>query len=131
MKTKFLPGKMPMYFGANAQKFDYARQNRQNATSSEAVLWEALKGKKLRGLKFRRQHPIGSYIADFYCHEVKLVVEIDGKYHLEADQQEYDRNRTAVLKEVGVQLLRFQNEQMLNNLADVLVKIEQATLNLP
>jgi very-short-patch-repair endonuclease len=94
------------------------------------VLWEALKGKKLRGLKFRRQHPIGSYIADFYCHEVKLVVEIDGKYHLEADQQEYDRNRTAVLKEVGVQLLRFQNEKVLNNLADVLMEIEHATLTL-
>ncbi len=125
MKPKFLPGEMPMYYGAPARVFEYARQNRGKLTPAESVLWEAIKNKKLKGCKFRRQHPIGIFIVDFYCHEMALAIEIDGKYHEEEIQQEYDNNRTKLLEEAGIFELRFRNEEVLNDLNSVLAKIEQ------
>ena len=127
MKTKFAPGELPMYFGARSRNFEYARQNREKATPAETALWEAVKNKKLQGLKFRRQHPIDILIVDFYCPETNLAIEIDGKYHQETEQQAYDQNRSAMLKEAGTNEIRFENEEVLNNLAMVLEKIIQAT----
>jgi very-short-patch-repair endonuclease len=124
MKPKFLPGEMPMYFGAPARIFEYARQNRGKPTPAESVLWDAIKNKKLKGYKFRRQHPIGIFIVDFYCHEMALAIEVDGKYHDENAQQEYDSNRTKLLEEAGIFELRFRNEEILNDLNAVLTKIE-------
>ncbi len=103
-----------------------ARRLRKNMTSAEAHLWSALKGKQLAGLKFRRQHPVGSFILDFYCPACKLVIEVDGEIH--NYQTDRDRARTSKLEEHGYTVLRFRNEQVLNNLPEVLVEIKQTIL---
>ena len=100
---------------------ELARELRKNQTSSEKVLWESIRKRKLRGLRFNRQKPFvhtqyGNqryfYIADFYCAEYKLVIEVDGKVH---DQQiEYDRQRTIVLENLGLKVLRIKNEELMD-----------------
>ena len=90
MKTKYVPGEMPMFFGTYSRNFEYARENRMKSTPAEEQLWTELKNKKLKGLKFRRQHPVGIFILDFYCHSAKLAIELDGGYHLSVEQKEYD-----------------------------------------
>ena len=100
-----------------------ARKLRKNLTPAEAILWQALRNKQLEGLRFRRQHPVGNFILDFYCPACKLVVEIDGKIH---DRQiDYDNARTTKLAEHGYKVLRFSNEQVINNLSDVLAEIRK------
>ena len=94
-----------------------ARELRQPLTKAEAILWKLLRGRKLAGYKFRRQHPIGQFIADFYCAEAMLIVELDGAIHDE--QIEYDDARTEWLAAQGYQVIRFQNSQVINNLGDV------------
>ncbi len=84
---------------------------------------DALKDKKLNGWKFRKQHPIGSFILDFYCHSAKLGIELDGGYHDTPEQIVYDANRTAVLESAGVKIIRFRNEQIINELNKVLKEI--------
>ncbi|MBR6962759.1 MAG: ATP-binding cassette domain-containing protein [Prevotella sp.] len=91
---------------------EYALNNRHNQTDAEAALWQMLKGKSL-GAKFRRQHIIGDYIADFACLSHQLVIEVDGGYHNTKDQQEIDKLRTEFLNEVGFRVLRFTNEEVL------------------
>ena len=75
-----------MWKGATPRIFSNAKKLRDNATDSENILWEALRNKRLDGYKFRRQHPLAIYIADFYCHELKLVIEVDGGYHQTKEQ---------------------------------------------
>ena len=89
-------------------------------TEAELVLWEVLKGKKLCGRKFRRQHSIGYYIADFYCPSERLIIELDGQYHYTSEGLEKDRERDDHLKELKIKVLRFENKEVLNNLTDVL-----------
>jgi len=100
-----------------------ARQLRQEATSAEQLLWELLRNRQLLGRKFRRQHPIGRFIADFFCDDANLVIEIDGAIHQEASQQERDRVRAEALQQYGYYLLRFSNEQVLHHTEDVLQAI--------
>ncbi len=119
-----------MHYDAKPELFDFARHLRKTPTQAEAVLWDALKDKKLDGHKFRRQHPIGSYILDFYCHASRLSVEIDGGYHLAKEQALYDKNRTLDLESMGIEELRFENVQVLNHLGKVLaVILEQLAYN--
>ena len=101
-----------------------AKRMRKEETVSEAVLWEALRGRKLLNLKFRRQHPVYTYIADFYCHQLKLVVEVDGGYHAEEDQKIKDEERTRALEAVGVKVIRFTNEEVLD-IDNTLIKLKQ------
>jgi len=103
---------------------DNARALRTRMTSAEKFLWANLRDRKLSGYKFRRQHPIDRFIADFYCHEKKVVVEIDGGVHLEEGQIEYDKNRTLVLNEWGIEVIRFTNEEVLHSIIEVLRKIK-------
>ena len=70
--------------------FEKAKALRMRETKSEKILWDKLKNNQLDGLKFRRQHPISLYIADFYCHKFKLIIELDGKYHEEKEQKIID-----------------------------------------
>jgi len=100
-----------------------ARDHRSNATPAEALLWKYLKGHHFTGIKFRRQEPIGPYIADFGCVSKKLVIELDGGYHLEHEQREYDKARTEYLKGMGFTVLRFTNDDVFNNINDVLKRI--------
>lgn len=118
--------KTGMHQDAKKELFQFARELRERATQAEKVLWEELRMKKLDGFKFRRQHPIGIYILDFYCHNRKLAVELDGKYHLNKDQIKYDIIRTSHLNEVGIKEIRFKNEEVLNDLENVLGKIRNS-----
>ncbi|MBQ5840184.1 MAG: 3-isopropylmalate dehydratase large subunit [Bacteroidaceae bacterium] len=102
----------------------YARKNRNNPTIAEKVLWQHLRNKAL-GVKFLRQHIIGDYIVDFVSPESMLIIEVDGAYHSEREQQYNDEVRANVLKRIGFCLLRFSNEVVLHNTQDTLNKIKQ------
>lgn len=114
---------MDIFFGAGPSGFQYAKKLRQNSTIAENKLWEQLRNRKLNGIKFRRQHPIQNYIADFFCCETKLVIEIDGGYHLIPESMEYDSIRTKDLNDLGIKVLRFTNEQVIENINFVLESI--------
>ena len=100
-----------------------AKRLRKNMTAAEAKLWSALKGKKLDGIKFRCQHPVGNFILDFYCPAYKLVIEVDGEIH--NSQTDRDRARTSKLEEYGYKVIRFSNEQVLHDLPTVLAEIRR------
>jgi very-short-patch-repair endonuclease len=104
-----------------------ARKLRQEETEAEKVLWNALRGKRLNGLKFRRQHPYENTILNFFCVEHQLVVELDGSVHDLPDQSEYDEQRTKFLNEHGLRVVRFRNEDILKSLPIILQKIIEIT----
>lgn len=97
---------------------------RKLATQTEIIIWYLLK-KKFKQYHWRRQHSFGYYVADFYCHSKKLVIEIDGEYHLEKNQQLYDEVRTNLFKEYGILVIRFSNEKILKNLDEVVSYLEE------
>ena len=101
---------------------EFARQMRVNLTISEKILWEKLKTKKIEGHRFRIQHPIHRYILDFYCHEKKLAIEIDGEIH--KFRKDYDEYRDEYLKSAGITTIRFKNEDVFNNIDYVLSEIK-------
>jgi very-short-patch-repair endonuclease len=124
--------KYTMHHNASYKLFEYAVENRKNQTEAEKVLWSALKNKKLGGFKFRRQHPLATYILDFYCHEAKLCVEIDGGYHQKKSQKEYDEIRTSLLEiEGGITVIRFSNEQVLTSFNSVTTQILENLVKQP
>jgi very-short-patch-repair endonuclease len=94
------------------------------STACEEVIWEHLRDRQLCGLKFRRQVPIGPYVADFFCHELRLVLELDGSAHEDAPQISHDRNRDANLQALGYRVLRFTNQEVQSNLQAVLERIK-------
>lgn len=98
-----------------------ARQLRQQQTSAEQMLWECLRARRLYGAKFRRQHNIGQFIADFYCHEALLVIELDGPIH--QNKTEQDAERDAWMQACGLKVLRFTNERIVDDLESVLTEI--------
>ena len=114
-----------LHKGAHPWLFAYARQNRKQQAKAEEVLWKKLRNSKLLGFKFRRQHPIYDFIADFYCASCSLVVEIDGAYHEVKDQAAYDRERTFILNEINVKVIRFTNKEVLENIDFVLQEISK------
>jgi type I restriction enzyme R subunit len=93
---------------------DRARQLRQQQTPAEGIVWELLRDRRLEGLKFRRQHQIGNYIADFYCEEHRLVVEIDGEIHRSPEVVAKDTQRDAYLRSLGYSIVRFENQLVLD-----------------
>jgi len=103
-----------LHLNAMDETLHYAQNLRKSTTEAERILWNELKGRKLKGLKFRRQHPIHFYIADFYCHEKRLVIEIDGGIHEKSNIKEHDENRTAELERLGITVIRFSNEEVIN-----------------
>jgi very-short-patch-repair endonuclease len=113
-----------MWKGAPPQIFYNAKKLRENPTEAEELLWLALKNNQVNDFKFRRQHPISIYIADFYCHKLKLVIEIDGEYHLSEEQQVLDKERTTTIEFNGVKVIRFTNEEVLLKLPEVINKIK-------
>jgi very-short-patch-repair endonuclease len=114
----------PIYFETNTKTLSKARALRNNMTVAEKLLWEKLRNKQIEGLKFRRQHAIGQFIVDFYCHEIKLVIEVDGGYHLNEFQAEYDNDRTYELEKFGLKVLRFKNDEIINDINNVVQNIE-------
>jgi very-short-patch-repair endonuclease len=117
--------------GVRAKLLERARELRKNAAQAEQILWHALRNRQLNGLKFRRQHPIGRFILDFYCPEKRLAVEIDGGQHAEPEQRMYDEARTAALAKQGITVLRFRNDEIINHLEGVLQTLLNAAENTP
>jgi 5-methyltetrahydrofolate--homocysteine methyltransferase len=110
---------------------DYAEQQKQNPTEAEKSLWQLLKGKKLEDYKFRRQHIILQFIADFVCLRKKLIVELDGNIHSAPENKMNDELRTEILKEHEYTVIRFENYQVINETEKVLNKIVETLNNLP
>jgi very-short-patch-repair endonuclease len=103
-----------------------ARQLRSQLTGSEQELWSALRDSRLHGIKFRRQHPFGPYVLDFFCVKAQLAVELDGGIHDRPEQRDYDSERTAYLETNGLRVLRFRNEEIADKLDEVINKILKA-----
>src|SRR5690242_17101554 len=95
---------------------DRARALRLAQTEVERRLWQRLRNRQLSGFKFRRQHPVGPYITDFFCVDARLVIELDGSQHGDQRGLQADERRTEYLKEQGYRVLRFWNEEVLNNI---------------
>ena len=110
---------------------EFARELRQRETDAEKFAWGLLRNRKFLDLKFRRQHQIGLYIVDFYCDEVKLVLELDGGIHLEKEQKEKDVIRNEYLKSEGFTVLRVWNNVVLNKTEEFLKQIEAIVSSLP
>ncbi len=106
---------------ASADKVRFAREQRQNPTRAEEALWEVLRDRPL-GMKFRRQHPIGKFVLDFYCEEARLAVEIDGPDH--AAQANYDDWRDEQLGQRGIRVLRIASEDVEKDMRRVLERIK-------
>jgi very-short-patch-repair endonuclease len=101
-----------------------ARELRSIQTPAETVLWQILRRRQVLGFKFRRQHQFGDYIADFYCHEARLVVECDGSVHNGNEQWQHDQERDVYMISQGLRVLRFSNDDVLNDLNTVVEKIQ-------
>jgi len=104
-----------------------ARKLREGQTPAETILWNALRGGRLAGLKFRRQHPFGPFVLDMFCVEHQLALEVDGRVHLIPTQAQRDQARTQFLNARGVRVLRFSNDQVEHQLEQVLKRIIEAT----
>jgi len=114
-----------MYYGASKEMILKARALRQNMTRAEKVLWERLRKKRPDGHKFRNQHPIDIFIADFYCHECRLIIEVDGGIHDVPEIRDKDQGRTDELENLGLKILRFTNEEVIYQTDKVVDIIKQ------
>ena len=111
-----------LYFGASKKIIEQARELRKNQTPEEKLLWNCLT-KRGDGYRFRRQHPIASFIVDIYCHEKKLVIEVDGGIHKIPENKENDQGRTDELNKYGIRVIRYTNEDIINRLEAVVADI--------
>ncbi len=101
---------------------------RKNMTDAEKLLWSKLRMKQLKGYMFSRQKPLGEYIADFYCHQAKLVIEVDGGQHFSDESIEYDNVRGQFIESMGLTVLRFTNSDVIENIEGVVETIEEKLL---
>ncbi|WP_110975991.1 endonuclease domain-containing protein [Acinetobacter sp. WCHAc060042] len=97
----------------DSQLLEFAKIMRTNATDAEHLMWQLLRAKRFMNLKFRRQHVIAPYIVDFYCHEIGLVIELDGSQHGTDDGKEYDAERTKFLEALDLTVVRYWNHDVL------------------
>ena len=109
------------------QLLEFAKTMRSNATDAEHLMWQLLRAKRFMNLKFRRQHVIAPYIVDFYCHELGLVIELDGSQHGTDDAIEYDAERTNFLEALDLKVVRYWNHDVLGNTEAVLRDLWQIT----
>jgi very-short-patch-repair endonuclease len=100
-----------------------ARELRTRSTEAEELLWLVLRNRQFCGFKFRRQHPVSRFILDFYCHEAKLAIELDGSGHSDDDQMVYDAERTKELEAADIKVLRFWNRDVLTKIESVMDEI--------
>ena len=111
-----------MFYGAMKPIFARAEELRKNPTEDEKLLWQHLKAKQL-GVRFKRQHPMWKYIADFYCHELKLVIEVDGSVHNLKEVMEYDKVREEDIISFGIKVIRFTNTEIRTDITSVVQRI--------
>ena len=102
---------------------DWARENRMNPTEAETILWEQIRNRNLK-TKFFRQYIIADYIVDFVSLEAKLIIEVDGAYHSEYEQQQYDEGRTERLESIGFKVIRFTNNEVILQTGQVIDTIK-------
>ena len=119
-----------MHLGARASVFKNADRLRRNPTEAEEILWSYLRNNQMEGVKFRRQHPMKRYVADFYAQSLKFVIELDGGYHNECTQKFYDKDREDILIESDINILRFTNEEVIQNINHVLSVIREKIISL-
>ena len=118
------------YYNADQETVELARRLRKQMTPAEKILWRRLRKQNITSWHFRRQHPIGFYIADFYCHEARLVIEVDGGVHSLPNRKEHDENRDAEMEKLGIKILRFTNNEILNQTSEVVNTIEKGLMKL-
>ena len=118
-----------MFEGASFLLFENAKQLRNKMTFAEEVMWMHLK-KGISGYKFRRQHPIGTYVADFFCHKAKLIIEVDGSIHNNDEIKKHDFIRDSDLEKLGYTVLRFTNDEVSKQIETVLNKISEFVNNI-
>lgn len=114
-----------LHLGATRGVFENARALRRKETPAEKTLWLYLRDRRLGGKKFRRQHPVDTYILDFYCHECRLAIELDGEIHAEKMNKQYDEARTERLNDFGIKVIRFTNSEIeseVERVLDVILK---------
>ena len=109
-----------MFYGASTKVFKKAEMLRSSMTPAERHLWDRLRKNRLKGFRFKPQHPISEFVVDFYCHKARLVVEVDESYHENTIQKEYDENRDHILKELGLKVLRFTDKQVMEETESVI-----------
>ena len=112
------------FYGATPEIFLRAAELRRNMTFAEKLLWGEINCKKILGLTFRRQHPVNMFIADFYCHKARLVIEIDGSIHDLEDYNLHDKGREDEFEKFGLTTIRFKNEEVIKDINMVIYKIE-------
>lgn len=110
-----MKSKRPYFHGATSQTIKNEKRLRKPLTHAENILWQILRNRKVFGLKFRRQHPLGPFIADFYCHELSLVLEVDGAIHELESVKKYDRAREPFIKDLGLRIVRFTNDDVISD----------------
>ncbi|MDI6803222.1 MAG: endonuclease domain-containing protein, partial [Bacteroidota bacterium] len=116
----------------NKKEMKERRQSLRNqATLTEVRLWDRLRKKQILGVRFRRQFSIGNYIVDFYSPQIKLAIEINGKSHDTETKREYDLNRDENIKQLGINIIRFRNHEVLDEIDNVVRKIEDAIKTFP
>jgi very-short-patch-repair endonuclease len=113
-----------MFHGAVPITFKNAKRLREEMTVAEKILWNHLRKRQLNNTRFKRQHPIGLYIVDFYCHAAKLVIEVDGEIHNSDERIVYDRLRTHELEALGLKVLRFSNNRVIHEIENVIDEIK-------
>src|SRR3990172_1378095 len=114
---------MKIYYNPKLKEF--ARQLRKNCTKAEIKLWQHLKCGQMHGYDFHRQKPIDNYVVDFFCNQLHLAIEIDGLTHQVDEVYENDKRKEAKLNQLGIKVLRFQDDDVLNNIENVLLHIER------
>jgi very-short-patch-repair endonuclease len=108
------------------EQTSFARRLRRDMTAAETIIWRSLRAGRLRGAKFRRQVPIGPFVADFLCFEARLIVELDGPPHEVPERRQHDERRDAWLRRQGFRVLRFPNDLAVGGTELLIAKVEQA-----
>ncbi len=119
-------GEFSAHYSVKSMK-ETARHLRAKQTKSEAILWGALRNRQLNGLKFLRQHPVGPAIVDFYCHDLRLAIEIDGSIHLQPENIEHDKARQEYIETYDIRFLRITADEVENALDPVIQRIATIT----
>jgi len=122
---KGLSVEYPMYYGAKPSLFKLAKELRKTQTEAEKILWSKLNKNQISGLQFRRQHPIDKFITDFFCPKIKLAIEIDGSIHDIPEYHIHDLGRSDIIKDFGITIVRFTNEQIINEIDYTVNQIEK------
>ena len=121
----------PFYFGATARTLQLAGDLRRGMTQTERILWKRLRNRQVNGLRFRRQHPVNEFIVDFFCYEAMLAIEVDGSVHLDTMQAERDEERTCILRQMGIRVIRFTNQEVESEIESVISSIISEVKSIP